>query len=308
MMQKTATIPPAASSSPANGTNVQPPAPATTAQTQAAVQVISPWTHAWIQELKDGSAALSSAATVIALVAAVIWFFRRRQRHPRANIQHEIQHWQTGERYILHVRAKVSNVGIVGIKARSMFTRVQQLVPVDPDIEAKLAANVDPVQSGQSEILWPKFEPRECNWKKGERVIEPGETDECHFDFVIPSSAKLVQVYTYLRNRASWWRPDDKHEIGWHARTVYHLTPGGLVGERTEEAGDDAGASPKGAAGGEAAQKEAESIAMSGGTKLITEQMPTGIENGDRLIEQTRPAPDPPPVKPPTPPPSREKK
>jgi len=52
--------------------------------------------------------------------------------------------------------------------------------------------------------------------------IEPGESEEFHFDFTIHQSVSRVLVYSYLEN-ATKRRRRKKQKIGWQLSTVYEI-------------------------------------------------------------------------------------
>lgn len=172
----------------------------------------SPAVELW----KDLAGPAESTFTILAILAAALWFFLRRQRLPHANVRHDIKYWHVGNRIVLHVIVTIANVGDVVLRLRSMKMRIQQLLPTPPDIRADILAARDPVQQGETEILWPDIATRECNWKWREvREIEPGETDEFHFDFALPPEIMAVEVYTHTSNRRKRFR-----RIGWNATSL----------------------------------------------------------------------------------------
>ncbi len=192
----------------------------------------------WLSLWKEIADAISSTATGLAIVAAAVWFFRQRLRHPRANIQLDVEHWPVGGRYLLRARVRLANGGTVAIQGRSLLVRVQQVIPLAPDIEEKVAADADPVLAGETEVLWPMVASRECGWNRGERLVEPGETDESHFEFVVPGAIDLVHVYAYFKNTSRWpWQ----RPLGWHVTIAHSLGAGDSNGK--SEADGSAGTS-----------------------------------------------------------------
>jgi hypothetical protein len=149
-------------------------------------------------------------------------FVRRRQRYPRANVEHQILHWPAEGRIVLHVIVRVTNVGEVVLRLRSTLARIQQLLPIPPDLAAAIADNTDPVEPNESEIQWPLVAERACDWNSAYHEVEPGEIEECHFDFILSPPLEKVEVYSYLRNLSKRGR-----DIGWNTTTVYSFTTGG---------------------------------------------------------------------------------
>lgn len=204
--------------------------PATNTQAVSIASDASPW---WLQRWKDAADATASSVNVIALIVGAAWgyllFVRRRQKYPRANVEHRIAHWPAGDRVVLHVIVRISNIGEVAIRLKSILARVQQLVPVPHDVSEAITAGRDPVDANESEITWPLVGERACDWQEACREVEPGETEECHFDFVLPVELGMVEVYSYLRNVSK--RPKD---IGWNTTTVYSVTDRGQANGNKE--------------------------------------------------------------------------
>src|SRR5258708_23983489 len=99
-----------------------------------------------------------------------LWRWRR-LRFPRLNVQHKIFHWAgdgkvaLNEKILLHVAVETTSVGEVIVSLESMLVRVQQLVPLPPEVLEKLATGGDPVPEKESEVAWPEIATRECDWK-----------------------------------------------------------------------------------------------------------------------------------------------
>lgn len=196
---------------------VQHPAdvPATTASTTP--QPIP----AWLQTVKAYSDALQPPITVLAIVIGGIWTYRlfvqHRQKFPRANISQRVTSWSLSPKdRLLHVAVSVENVGQTLIELAWGFVRVQQVLPLDEAVGSHLACGDDPVQEGECEVLWPQLCERRCDWANAPREVEPGESDEYHFDFVIPESTQVVEVYTHFQNVTKRNRA-----LGWNSTALY---------------------------------------------------------------------------------------
>jgi hypothetical protein len=178
----------------------------------------------WLQRWQDGADAVASSLTAAALIAGGIWFFTRRERLPRANVEHHAIHWLSGDTLVLHLNVRVQNVGHVVMRLKSILVRVQQLTPVPDDIAALIAKGKDPVEKNESEVPWPSLAECPCDWSDACREIEPGETHECHFDFFVPADIERVEFYSYVRNVRK-----RRRDIGWGTTTVYSSSEGGMA-------------------------------------------------------------------------------
>jgi hypothetical protein len=186
-------------------------------QTQpvTAVPTVPPWITVW----KDSAAALQSSLTIIGIVAGAVWFLRRRQRFPRANVTHDVRHWSVEDKTILHTVVRVENLGEVMLCLKGVSIRAQQLLPTPDAPLNALLSNFDPVKPGETEVLWPSICERSCDWSQSRHEVEPGETEEIHFDMVLPGNVRAVEVYTYIKNHVKRGK-----DIGWGTNTFYAIS------------------------------------------------------------------------------------
>jgi len=161
----------------------------------------------------------------IAIVVGGIWtyilFVRKRQKYPRANITHRVEHLPISDgKTLLRVVVNISNEGEILLSLVSGFTRVQQMMPWPPELLESIKRDKEFVKEGQTEVEWPLLDQRDLAFAKGKREIEPGETDELPFDFIIDSKVQIVVLYSYLKNKRK-----RKPEIGWNTTSIYDLRP-----------------------------------------------------------------------------------
>lgn len=179
-------------------------------------------TPVWLERWKDGAAATASTFTVASLVVGGLWgyllFVRKRQRFPRANVEHQIMDWLIEDRRMLRAVIRVTNLGEVIVRVRTIRAAVTQVFPTPPDIAKAISEGKDPVQREHGEILWDTLGDRQCDYSGEGCEVEPGETEEFIFDFVIASEMTKVQVYTHVENIKKW-----KKNIGWNTTTVYDI-------------------------------------------------------------------------------------
>ena len=175
--------------------------------------------------------------TGVAIILGGIWtyilFIRTRQKFPRANIIHDIKHLSLpNDKTLLHIDIRLSNVGDVLLSLASGEVRVQQVLPLPDELANIIEKGEDPVKDEEREIEWPLIGERSCSWKKDDFEVEPGESDNLLFDFIIEKEVKVVEVYSYFQNIKK--RPTD---IGWNLTTVYDLrskNKSGANGEKTQ--------------------------------------------------------------------------
>lgn len=180
----------------------------------------------WLERWKDGAAATASTFTVVSLVVGGVWgyvlFVRRRQRFPRANVEHLVMDWPVEGGRLVRAVVRVKNLGEVIVRVAKIRAAVTQLVPIPPDVASAVAEGRDPVDRDSSEILWDTLGDRHRDFSGEGCEVEPAETEEFIFDFIIPRDVTKVQVYTHVENVQKW-----KKNIGWNTTTVYD------IGQRT---------------------------------------------------------------------------
>lgn len=217
--------------------------------------------------MKDAAQTVGAIASFITVVIGAAWtyvLFRwRRLRYPRLNVQHKIHHWPANGRYMLHVAVETKSVGEVILRLESMLVRVQQLMPLPPEVVDAIAADRDPVPENESEVLWPEIACRRCDWKTEPREIEPGEVEEHHFDFVLPDHVEKIEVYSHIVNARKARRSllsKAREPIGWNTTSVYSLEPSKRLNVQPEserQVSDGARTAKEDAAVGTAATVEA---------------------------------------------------
>lgn len=188
-------------------------APSSRAQTKTVIG--TPSNPEWIAIWKDTADALQSSVTFLAVLAGAVWFLRRRQRFPRANVSHQVVHWKIENKVILHTVVRVQNVGEVVLHLTSVSIRAQQLAPTPEGPLSAIRSGADPVKAAETEILWPSISERKCDWSKAPHEVEPGETEEIHFDLLMPEHIQAVEVYTYIKNHVK-----RRRDIGWGTNTL----------------------------------------------------------------------------------------
>jgi hypothetical protein len=168
-----------------------------------------------LDSLKTLAEAIQALVTAIGLVAAGLWtyllFVRRRQRFPRADFHHEVTIVDlTPHHTLIHVCIVLKNVGDVLIRAILAQVHVGRVLPLHGDVDSKLREGEDIVAPQDSDARWATLGQRECSWQEDPCEVEPGETEEFHFDVIVSSSIEVIEVCSYLKNEAK-----RKRNIGW---------------------------------------------------------------------------------------------
>lgn len=179
----------------------------------------------WPQTLSEWAGLAGTGITALAVVIAGIWtyilFLSKRQKYPRAITTHKIVRRSLGSRkYLLRVTVAIRNGGDVLLNLVSGEVRVHQILPIAPELEDLLGKGEDLIEKGRTHVDWPLLDSRGREWETGKFEIEPGETDEEHFDFILDNAIQTVEVYSYFKNEKKRDR-----EIGWNLTTIHDIGP-----------------------------------------------------------------------------------
>jgi hypothetical protein len=172
-------------------------------------------------DLLDWSDFADHFATVAAVLVAGFWFFVQRGHTARLAVNHEVTHFQIAPgQVLLTVIVRMANKGHVRIRVATISTRIQQVLPLDldPEDSQRVLDGITPLQDKYVHVHWPQLAEWEFGpqWKTHE--IEPGDTDEVVFDFIVPDTLESIRAYTYVANVRKWRR-----SLGWSRTSVVRL-------------------------------------------------------------------------------------
>src|SRR5438128_12098375 len=92
---------------------------------------------------------------------------------------------------------------------------LEQLDPVPTAVGERIAGGDDIVPPERVDAEWGLLQKRDL--PVGFVLeIEPGETDQIEFDFLIPPDVQRILVYSHLAN-------PKKETAGWNLNTIYEL-------------------------------------------------------------------------------------
>jgi len=166
---------------------------------------------------------LESYITILAIILGGYWtymlFIKKRQKYPRADMLHDIKHVPLSDKKtLLTLNVKIINIGDVMISIESGEVRVQQVLPVPEEILEEIQKGEDPVKENEREIFWSIINERKCKLEKDEVEIEPGESDNIKFDFIIDSDIMVIEIYSHFKNIKK-----QKRDLGWSLTSIYDL-------------------------------------------------------------------------------------
>jgi hypothetical protein len=164
--------------------------------------------------------AIQSLVTTIAIVVGGIWtynlFILQRQGYPRLKIEHSVREIPLSEnRLLLVVDIGHSNLGTVRVSLPAGQVKLYELRPLTLEISEELNA-ANPSARDQQSDVWELLESREGQWEASPLLIEPGESNQLHYEFVLSSDVRAVQIYSYFKNPTV-----TSQNIGWNYTTIY---------------------------------------------------------------------------------------
>jgi hypothetical protein len=177
-----------------------------------------------LSELKDIVDIIESITTIIAVIIGSIWgyyvFVRKRQRYPSAVIKYDIVKSKlTEDNTLLTVMIEIENIGETLVSLRTGEVRIQQVMPPNASLLRAIRQAADPIHAGETEFAWPILQSRTTQWKTGELEIEPGESHQISYDFVLSTEVQKAKIYCWFQNQIK-----RNHEIGWSKISIYDLS------------------------------------------------------------------------------------
>ena len=176
---------------------------------------------------KDVSAVLQSFITALAIAAGGYFALFKlqvfRNLQPHLTISHEITHRFIGDGYVhISVTALLHNRSKVKVDLLEGFFRLQQVAPTTDEEIEQLYEQVFEGKGGDEHVQWAVLDTHTLFRKKGELVVEPGESHPETYEFIVSRGVESVLIYTFFRNPTY---PGAGAAKGWQATTVYDMIP-----------------------------------------------------------------------------------
>lgn len=164
------------------------------------------WLHTTVKVL-DG---LSSAATIVALIAGLWWFIFRRSLAKKLVTEHEVCFIKLKDEVYVGVTVTIKNLGNVKIKDISPVGNksvmiIEELSPYLDGKKVSQEKSPEYILNFLGSRTFPKL-----------LELEPGETQKILFEFIVQKLTKAIKVYSYLDN------PKAKG-VGWDRTTIHEV-------------------------------------------------------------------------------------
>jgi hypothetical protein len=170
----------------------------------------------WITNLKD-------VFTIVAIILGGLWtyflFIRKRTLRPCPRFGHKITHVRLPEnRTLLRLTVIVENKGASLVRFGCVKSWVQQVTPLHEVMASEFSrTDTNDDKRVERNLDWPRIGVFKASAEKmREYRVEPGETEEFHYDFVVKSSVTSALVYTHFEEYG-------KKRRGWNKTTLYRF-------------------------------------------------------------------------------------
>lgn len=150
--------------------------------------------------------------TIAAIIAGLWWFFKRRERAPRANIEHHVQFIGLGNGTVyVGVTVTIHNTGNVLIRPKIAEDTTSEVII--EELKPHLATHIE------SQELLPAYK---LGFLGGRTFppgifVEPEAQQSLLFEFIIQETTKAIRVYSHLDN-------DYNDGVAWDISTVHEVT------------------------------------------------------------------------------------
>jgi len=154
---------------------------------------------------------VESIATISAIVAGLWWFYKRREKAPRANIEHKVTFIDLGNKTTyVGIHVVIHNTGNVIIKPKITddTTSVVTIEELKPYLTAHVESQKFSPEYKMNFIGGRTFPPSVC--------VEPGEIQSILFEFIVQNTTKAIKVYSHLDN-------DYNDGVGWDNTTTHEV-------------------------------------------------------------------------------------
>jgi len=177
-----------------------------------------------VADLKDVVTIIQSLITAAAIIVGGIWsyllFVRKRQKYPRAKLEHRIVHWAVDKDTVLvSIDIIIFNTSDVLLSLVSGKIDVHQVLPPENKF-LQMLNEVKPMMSQRIEdIHWPSLFSYKEHWEKQVVEIEPGESEQLHYTLLLSSEVHMIHVESFFRNIAK------RRRLEWGLETFHDMQP-----------------------------------------------------------------------------------
>ncbi len=190
------------------------------------------WLKVVFSTIQDWAPTFNEILQALAIIIGGWWTYHKfvlgRLSYPQANIEHDISSIILDEHLVLvKVQIIISNIGNTLLTINECDTRIMQLKPVPASLSGLMEKNSTDKQmylEKSAEIAWDVIVEHIQYYNIPDYPVfevEPNESDELIFDFVIDKNIETVLIYSHIYNITK------KKPIGWVKNTVHNINKEG---------------------------------------------------------------------------------
>lgn len=179
-----------------------------------------------LTDIKDIADIVQAVVTSCALIIGGIWsyllFVRKRQRYPRAKIEHQVTpRIVSTDATLLNINVIISNPGDVLLSLIKGEIEVRQVLPPGGGFLQLLNSDKTVLYRRVELIDWPLLFSYEEDWKKENRTIEiePGESERFLFSLLIHAEVKTIYIDSFFHNAKK-----RRKDLGWSLETFHEIS------------------------------------------------------------------------------------
>lgn len=175
-----------------------------------------------LSAVKEIAGLIQSLLTILAVIIGAGWalweFGLKRVSTPKLVIEHRVTSLRVSDDYrLIHLSVRHENKGETLVHLDSADIRIQRVLPLPKRVRDSIASGQSPAADGGVVIAWPML----CRLNQSTSAeLEPSESHELTYEFVIPAYVDVLKVYSYFRNSE---KTRDDGEIGWAQTSIYSV-------------------------------------------------------------------------------------
>jgi hypothetical protein len=123
----------------------------------------------------------------------------------------------TKKQNVLVVDERIANVGNRLVRLRAGQIRVAQVLPM-PAPAAQELGSTQAVPETDRSHYWSLLHKRPELWDE-DHIVEPGENDQIHHEFLISPDIQVVTVVSYIYNPVG----NPNKPLGWRTTAMYDM-------------------------------------------------------------------------------------
>ena len=162
---------------------------------------------------------VQSLVTIAAIaIGGLFAYYNRglfRRTEPHLTIAQEVSHRHTNDEYLqVGVIITLRNTSNVKVEIHDAFCRLSQIAPLESTYVMERIFEPYPA--------WPILREIRDDSESAYRIVEPGESSQIAYQFVVLPSATSLLVHTFIYNER-YSGPDAGRSQGWQAFTFYDV-------------------------------------------------------------------------------------